>query len=169
MLPGIARAQVAGFQLVTKPASYQFQVPADWVPGSLDSPGDTLIGSAASPAAAYVYVKMPAGQTSDDRLQSLLAEVLMATDVQSAYTVTNPSSPVQVLGADLAVGAASSFQWDDGTTGQEYVIAAIRGANGYALVVDLPAEVDAASPSVAQTILGSFHILATTATPVAAR
>src|SRR5712692_7978984 len=100
---GNVKAQVPGFQLVTSPSGYQFQAPSAWVQGILESPTDTLIGSATSPAAAYVLVKTPAGQTSADRLQALLSSTLAATDVQSSYAVTNPSSPVQVLGADVAV------------------------------------------------------------------
>jgi hypothetical protein len=75
--------------------------------------------------------------------------------------VTNPSSPVQVLGAELASGASATYQGDDGTAGREYIIAALSGTTGYALVVDLPQATDAASPSIAQTILGSFHIMPT--------
>jgi hypothetical protein len=138
------------------------------VPGILASASDTLIGSASSPAAAYVYVEMPDGQTAADRLQSLLANVLAPTDIQSAYTVTNPSSPIQVSGTELASGASATYQGDDGTVAREHIIVAVSGATGYALVVDLPQATDAASPSVAQTILGSFRVNAPiSATPIA--
>lgn len=50
----------------------------------------------------------------------------------------------------------------NGTPGQEYIVTAVKGTKGYVLIVDVPAAVDATTPSLAQGILGSFQLTATT-------
>jgi hypothetical protein len=159
-LVGRSRAQTAGYQIVSNAAGYQYQVPSDWIPGTLPAATDAIYGSGTSAQGAYVEVKHPDVTSSDAALQIATADALSPSATQSSYTVTSAAAPIHVAGADAANSGSASYVTEDGTSGNEYVIAAVRGTTGFLLVVDVTNDFDAASPSVAQTILGSFQLSA---------
>ncbi len=163
-----ASAQSSVYQTVTSPAGYQYQVPSDWIAGAVTDSSASYMGSPSMTEDAYVVVRSPEGATPVDKLTALTQLILAPTDLQSSYVVTNPSSPLQVAGADVAGGGAATFLDQNGAASQEYVVAAIEGTTGYALIVDVPVAVDAATPSLAQTILGSFRLAPSNPAPVSA-
>jgi hypothetical protein len=164
---GHSRAQTAGYQAVSNAAGYRFEVPSDWIPGTMPSPTEVIYGSALTAQGAYVVVKHPDVSSLDAALQVATADALSPSSTQVSYTVTSGATPVQIAGADAANSGSASYVTEDGISGNEYVIAAVRGTTGYLLIVDVTGDFDAASPSVAQTILGSFQLTSggTVATP----
>lgn len=86
-----ASAQTLALQTASNPVGYQYQVPSDWVPGSVADPTETYMESPVQPEIAYVVVHSPSGQTPANMAQALLSNELTPSNTQSAYVVTNPS------------------------------------------------------------------------------
>jgi hypothetical protein len=171
LLPAAAQTSTStGFQTITVPQGYQFQVPADWItlPATgTPRPYDVV---AASPDHMEIALGLsghvsPGVAADPSRLaQEMLAgsqQYLQFLQQVSANTATSLAGPdaVQVTNADEAVSLTMSVSDAQGNTSVVSFRVALQGSTEYAVAVAAPQDVYDSDPDLT-TILNSFALTA---------
>ena len=135
-------------------------MPATWQIES--SPGATVSLAASADGTELAYVSIvslpPPGSGIDEGSEEVLHAITQASITQESgragYTVLQSAEPASVAGADAAEQGEISYSSAEGTVTDEYILTAVRGQEGYTLVVSLPAGANASAA--AGAILSSF-------------